>query len=145
MAEKTQSYKNHRRNFPSFHFFVLPVLMINVVNEIRHVYFDPTRHTAWTLIVALALVMLAVSARVMALTVQDRVIRLEMRQRLGGCLPADLQVRIADLTRQQLVALRFASDPEMAELVRDVLEGKLASSKEIKLRVKNWQPDWLRA
>jgi hypothetical protein len=145
MAERTQSYKSHARWFPPFHFFVMPVLALNVANEIRHVYLDPTRHTAWTLVVALALITLALSARLMALTVQDRVIRLEMRQRLATCLPADLQARIGDLTRQQLVALRFASDAELADLVRDVLAGKLGAQKEIKLRVKNWQADWLRA
>ena len=46
---------------------------------------------------------------------------------------------------RQLVALRFASDAEMADLVRDVLAGKLASGKEIKGRIKHWQADWLRA
>jgi uncharacterized protein YdbL (DUF1318 family) len=145
MADRIQTYKNHARFFPPFHFFVVPVLALNALNEIRHVIQDPNIHTLKTLVVALALVTLAVSARVMALTVQDRVIRLEMRQRLGVCLPADLQARIGDLTRQQLVALRFASDAELADLVRDVLAGKLASTKEIKLRVKNWQSDWLRA
>jgi hypothetical protein len=145
MAMADQTYKNHARFFPPFHFFVLPVLLINALNEIRHVYLDPTRHTGWTLVVALALLTLALSARIMALTVQDRVIRLEMRQRLGACLPADLQARINDLTPRQLVSLRFASDAELADLVRDVLAGKLASGKQIKLRVKNWQADWLRA
>ena len=143
MAE--QSYKNHTRFFPPFHFFVMPVLLINVLNEMRHVYLDPTRHTVWTLILALALITLALSARIMALAVQDRVIRMEMRQRLAACLPADLQGRINELTRQQFVALRFASDAEMADLVRDVLAGKLKATKDIKMRVKNWQADWLRA
>ncbi len=81
----------------------------------------------------------------MALNVQDRVIRVEMRQRLTGVLPPDLQPRIRELTRQQLVALRFACDAELPGLVREVLEGRLKTSKEIKLRVKDWQADWLRA
>jgi len=81
----------------------------------------------------------------MALTVQDRLIRLEMRLRLRQLLPPDLQPRINDLTHRQLVAMRFASDAELAELVREVLAGKLTTPKDIKLRVKNWQADWLRA
>ena len=145
MAERPQTFKNHRRFFPLFHLFALPVLLINALNEVRHVVQIPTRQHVWTLIVAIALVALALSARVMALTVQDRVIRLEMRQRLAGCLPADLQARIGDLTRGQLVALRFASDAELPGLVRDVLAGTLKSGNEIKQRVKNWQADWLRA
>ena len=95
--------------------------------------------------VALALITLALSARIMALTVQDRVIRVEMRQRLAMCLPADLQGRINELTRRQLVAMRFASDAELPDLTREVVAGKLTAPKDIKMRVKNWQADWLRA
>ena len=145
MAEQTQSYRNHARLFPLFHFFVLPVLLANALNEIRHVILAPSRNTAWTMIVSFALLGLALSARIMALTVQDRVIRMEMRQRLAQCLPPDLQARLGELTRPQLVALRFASDGELTDLVREVLAGKLASQKEIKMRIKNWQADWLRA
>jgi hypothetical protein len=79
------------------------------------------------------------------LTVQDRLIRLEMRLRLREVLPADMHGRIRDLTHRQLVAMRFASDSELPQLTREVLDGKLATSKEIKMRVKEWQPDWLRA
>ena len=80
----------------------------------------------------------------MALTVQNRVIRLEMRMRLRS-VPTDLRTRVGDLTPQQLVALRFAGDDELAALVREVLGGRLQTSKDIKLRVKNWQGDFLRA
>ena len=145
MAERTQSYKNHAAIFPLFHYFALPVMFINVLVQARHLYYGVTRSNGWSLIFAIGLLALAISARVMALTVQDRVIRLEMRQRLAMCLPADLQPRINDLTRQQFIALRFASDAELPDLVREVLAGKLATSKEIKMRVKNWQADWLRA
>jgi hypothetical protein len=68
-----------------------------------------------------------------------------MRLRLRQILPPELQTRIQDLTHRQLVALRFASDAELPELVREILDGKLTTVKEIKLRVKNWQGDWLRA
>jgi Family of unknown function (DUF6526) len=145
MADRTQDYKNHTRLFPLFHFFVAPILLINVLVEVRHVYYDASRHNLWTLVLAIGLVALALSARLMALTVQDRVIRMEMRQRLGGCLPAELHSRASELTPRQLVALRFASDAELPDLVREVLAGKLATTKDIKLRVKNWQADWLRA
>jgi hypothetical protein len=143
MAE--QNYKNHARFFPLFHFIVVPVLTLNVLVAARQLYFNQTRHFAWELIVAVTLVLLALAARVMALAVQDRVIRLEMRLRLHQLLSGDAKVRINDLTPRQLVALRFASDAEMPALVSEVLAGKLASSKEIKLRVKNWQADRLRA
>ncbi len=145
MADKVQTYKSHTRFFPLFHFFVMPILLVNVVIAGRHLYFAQNRHYAWELLVAITLLMLGLSARVMAIAVQDRVIRLEMRLRLHQLLAGDVQTRISDLTPRQLVALRFASDTELPDLVREVLEGKLASSKEIKMRVKNWQSDWMRA
>jgi len=145
MADAVQSYKKHARLLPPFHFFAIPILLVNLLNEARHVYLMPTRHTAWQLILAAALLMVGFLSRIQALTVQDRVIRLEMRLRLRGILPPDLQPSIEALSHRQLVALRFASDAEMAELVRDVLAGKLTTGKDIKLRIKSWQADWLRA
>jgi len=140
-----QNYRKHTRFLPPFHFFVMPVLLINFINAGRHLWLDPTLHTAWEVVLAVALVMLALMSRVQAVTVQDRVIRLEMRLRLRGLLPPELQPSVEALTHRQLVALRFASDAEMAELVRDVAAGKLATPKEIKMRIKSWQADWLRA
>ena len=145
MAEQVQTYKKHARWLPGYHFFVMPVLLANLLNSVRHVYLLPTRGMVFQMIVALALLMLGFLARIMALTVQDRVIRLEMRMRLRGLLPADMQSRINELTHRQLVALRFAGDEELPLLCRDVLDGKLATSNEIKQRVKSWQSDWLRA
>ena len=145
MAESVQSYQKHARWLPPYHFFVIPVLLANVLNAIRHVWLMPTPGMIFQLVVAVALLMLGLLARTMTLTVQDRVIRLEMRLRLRGLLPPDLQPRINDLTPRQLVALRFASDGELADLVREVLAGKLATTKEIKMRVKSWEADWLRA
>ena len=144
MPQTDQTFKNHARLLPPFHFFVLPVLLINFLNEIRHVIQDPSRHFAWTLVVAAALLTLAFLSRTMALTVQDRVIRLEMRHRLKDLLPFDLHGRISELTPKQLIALRFAADEEMPALVREVLAGSLTSQKAIKERVKNWQGDYLR-
>ena len=144
MAESVQSYKNHNRLLPPFHFFVLPVLLINAINSIRHVWMSPTQHYAFELVVAVALLTGALLSRTQALAAQDRVIRLEMRLRLRALLPQDLQARINDLTTSQVVALRFASDVELTDLVRDVLAGKLPKQKDIKTRVKNWQADWQR-
>jgi len=145
MAERVQNYKNHPRLLPAFHFFVLPVLLLNVLNEVRRAWRNPSEGALFIVVVAVALFTLAFLSRTQALTVQDRVIRLEMRLRLRQLLPPELHGRIHDLTHRQLVALRFASDAELPELVREILDGKLTTGKEIKLRVKNWQGDWLRA
>ena len=141
---QTQTYKNHTRLLPPFHFFVLPVLFANVLITIRSIFRAPSIDTVWTAVVSAALLLLALLARNMALTAQNQIIRLEMRHRLRDVLPSDLQQRIGELTPQQLIALRFASDAELPALVRDVLAGSLATQKAIKERVKNWQEDHLR-
>ena len=145
MAEQTQTYKNHARFLPPFHFFVVPVMLVNFLNAGRHLFQQATLHNLWELVFALGLVALALFSRVQALTVQDRVIRLEERLRLRQLLPPDLHPHIDSLTHRQLVALRFASDQELADLVRDVIAGQLATAKDIKLKVRNWRPDFLRA
>jgi hypothetical protein len=140
-----QTFKNHTRILPPFHFFVLPVLLGYVLNACRHLWLAPSLSTGFGVLVAAALLMTALLSRVQAITVQDRLIRLEMRLRLRALLPADMQSRVNELTPKQLVGLRFASDPELPELVRDVLEGRLEKQVDIKKRVKNWQADYLRA
>jgi uncharacterized protein DUF6526 len=145
LADREQNYKSHTRLLPPFHFFVLPVMLVNFVNAVRHVFQQATLHSAWEVVFALGLVGLALFSRVQALTVQDRVIRLEERLRLRQLLPPDLHQHINSLSHRQLVALRFASDGEVADLVREIAAGKLTTAKEIKLQVKQWRPDWLRA
>jgi len=145
MPQSPQTLKNHVRLRPLFHFFVLPVMLINFFGAVRGAFQMPSGSTAWALVMAAALLALALVARTMVLTVQDRVIRLEMRLRLHEVLPPDLRSRVLELTPRQLVALRFASDAEMPDLVREVLAGNLASSRAIKGRVKDWQADYLRA
>ena len=144
MAE-TQNFANHRKFFPLFHFFVAPVLLLNVVNAGRHLWMNANRSTGFAFLVALGIAAGAFAARMMALKVQDRVIRLEQTQRMRACLPADLQARIGELTPGQMVALRFASDQELADLMRGVLEGRLKGQNAIKKEIKNWQGDFLRA
>ena len=145
MAAAAQTYRNHFRLLPPYHYFALPVLAINVFYQIYLLWSAPSAAAVWAVVVALALAVLALFARVMALKVQDRVIRLEMRLRLAQVLPADLQGRINELTPAQLVALRFACDSEMPALVRDVLEGRVTKTRDIKMKVKEWQGDFLRA
>jgi hypothetical protein len=73
------------------------------------------------------------------------VIRLEMQLRLRGLLPPELQSRIPELTRRQLIALRFASDEELPDLCRAVLKDNITEGKAIKKMIKNWNADHLRA
>jgi hypothetical protein len=145
MAESRQSYKNHVRWFPPFHFIAAPILLLYFANEVRHLWMNPNRSTAFAALVAFGIAMGVTAARLMALRVQDRVIRLEMQLRMQGLLPAELRSRIHELRPSHLVALRFASDQELADLVRQVLDGTLTDQKSIKLAIKDWRSDYLRA
>ena len=145
MTENSQNYANHARFYPLFHYFVAPVLILNLLYTIWRSIERPSLDTVWAVVLAAGLVGTATVARLMALTVQDRVIRLEMRLRLSEVLPPDLHCRIGELTPAQLIGLRFASDAELPELVPRVLGGSLKTTKEIKKVVTNWQGDYLRA
>jgi len=143
MAE-AQTYATHRRWIPYFHFFVLPVLGLNVLAQIYYLYRHPSVWSVWGLVVSGALIALAVATRNMATTAQDRIIRLEETLRLQRCLPADMRGRIGELRTGQLIGLRFCSDEELPELTRAVLGGELKGREDIKRRIKNWRPDTLR-
>lgn len=143
---KEQNFSNHTKLVPAFHFFVLPVLAANFVGQLYWFCksgFAPGR--ILPLLVSVALITLALLARIFALKVQDRVIRLEERLRYERLLPADLQARIPELTLDQCVSLRFAGDAELPALVRKVLDEKLTRRKSIKRLVQNWRADRLRA
>lgn len=145
MAQPTQTYQNHARFFPLFHFFAFPILLINFVVALVQLVRFPAMGTLWAALVAAALAAAVLAARLMALTVQDRVIRLEMQLRLARLLTPDLLARSATLEPGHFIALRFAADEELPSLVSEICEGRLKTRKEIKQRIRNWQPDWLRA
>jgi hypothetical protein len=140
-----QSFKTHAKYVPLFHFFGLPVLIMNAVSCLLAAFRRPAWETVMAALVGVALVVLFVYVRSFALRVQDRVIRLEMRLRLRELLPADLQPRIAEFTIAQLVSLRFASDRELPALARRVLDERLEDRKAIKRLITDWQADNQRA
>ena len=141
---KPQTYANHARLVPAFHLVALPILAVNFLWSAYRAVTGLSFGTVLAALVALALIIVALCARLFALWAQDRVIRLEMRLKLAELLPGDLKGRISDLTTPQLVALRFASDAELPELVRQTLAGSLADQKAIKQAVRNWQADYQR-
>ena len=143
-----QNLKNHTRFDPSFHFFILPMLLLNLIFSIYVTIHHWPEHWAlhlWWIAMAIVFFVMPGLARGGALTVQDRIIRLEERLRYQRLLPADLQLRIEEFTVAQLVSLRFASDAELPALARKVLDEKMQERKAIKQLVKNWKPDYLRA
>ncbi|HMD38401.1 MAG TPA: DUF6526 family protein [Candidatus Acidoferrum sp.] len=141
-----QNFGNHAKWVPPFHFFILPVTLINFGWSIyRWIHLGYTVDGFIGIVVAAVLFVGFGTARGMTLKVQDRVIRLEERIRFERVLPADLQARMSEFTVDQLVALRFASNSELPELARKVLDEKLNSRKEIKKMIKVWRPDFARA
>src|SRR5262249_12552540 len=114
---KTQSYASYKRRHLPFHFFVIPVLITNLIVVIVHLALHPGWTAAWLLIVSVAILVLAFLTRINPIKVQDRLIRLEERMRLTALLSESMRVRILELTERQLVALRFASDAEIPRLV----------------------------
>lgn len=145
LGERTpQTYANHARFVPLFHFVVFGLLVLNALYRIYVVVRWFGLGATIDLLVAIALVLFAWSVRSFDTRLQDRIIRLEMRLRLLQVLPEELRPRIGELRVGQLIALRFAPDAELPGLVRDVLEGQLKRGSEIKQRIQAWEPDYFR-
>ena len=139
-----QTYSNHRRYYAWHHFVVQPLLIINLIVESVRLYRYQTAYNAWLVALAVALILFSLTARSMALKVQNRVIRLDERLRLARILAPEDQGLIEKLRTGQLIALRFASDDEVADLVRRTVAGEFNSNNEIKNSIRTWRPDFLR-
>jgi hypothetical protein len=137
---KPQTYANHGRFDPWYHFFLAPIVLIIFIASIVHLVRHPHPWGLVHVVLAFALVVLVVKLRTYSLKVQDRVIRLEERLRLATLLPEPLRSRINELDIRQLIALRFASDAEIPALVERTLNEKLAP-KQIKQAIQNWRAD----
>jgi hypothetical protein len=121
---KPQTYANHARLDPPFHFFVAPVLLINVIVRGIVAFHRKTWLTHWDILVALALLFLAMLMRMYSLKVQDRVIRMEERIRIAAVASPATLARMDEFTIKQLVALRFAPFAELGALAdRALAEG----------------------
>jgi hypothetical protein len=144
MPDKVQQTRsNHIRRDPAFHFFLIPALLLLLVWSVIHL----VRHRETTsiafVVIAILMLVTALKARMYAAKVQDRIIRLEERLRLSGLLPEPLRARIGDLTESQLIALGFAGDAEVPDLVQRTLTENLAA-KQIKEAILNWRADYWR-
>ncbi|MCL4524723.1 MAG: DUF6526 family protein [Acidobacteria bacterium] len=146
MAEPTtQNYANHVRKLPPLFLAASLVLAVNVLWSIYGAVRGLSFGSVLNVFLAASLIVMFLFSRMFALSVQDRVIRLEERMRMERLLPADLRPRIGEFTVKQLIGLRFASDAELPALAREVLDGKLTELHAIKRAVKDWRADWQRA
>jgi len=143
MEKKPQSLQNHTKLDPSFHLFLIPVALLLLVAAIYNLYQNLTLSAVAHLVAAVWAIIALFKIRLYALKVQDRVIRLEERLRFEKLLSPALNARFYELTEQQLIALRFASDAEVPGLVEKTLAGSLPP-KAIKQAIQNWRPDYWR-
>lgn len=143
MAE-TQTYANHTRWYPLFHFVVVPLLALNFLSHLVRLFMAPSWAMGFWTLLSVTLILLALASRLMALTAQDRVIRLEERLRYREVLSAELAGRFDELRTAQIIALRFASDGELGGLVERTLNGEFAKPGDIKKAIKDWRGDYLR-
>jgi hypothetical protein len=142
-----QNFANHAKLDPLFHFFLLPIFGLGVLLALIHFFahlstsdFRDDFHAVLIILLALALLVAVLKIRLYSLKVQDRVIRLEEHLRLSQLLSEPLRSRIPELTEDQLIGLRFASDAEVPGLAERALNEKL-SRKEIKQAIRSWRPD----
>jgi hypothetical protein len=145
MSRPVQSYADHRRLFPLFHYVALPILLANVAVAVAHAIRRPSPWNVWLVVVSIGLVAGLVASRASTLIVQSRLIGLEMRLRLAISLPPELRARIPELQLRHLIGLRFAGDAELPGLVERCLRGELPTTDAVKRAVREWRPDFVRA
>ncbi len=143
MADKPQTNQNHARIDPGFHQFLLPVGLVLLIGAIYNLVRNFGWSSGWHALLMVWAMIAVFKIRLYAMKVQDRVIRLEERLRLQGLAPEPLKSRIGELTEDQLIGLRFASDGEVTVLAEKALAGNW-NRKQIKEAVQVWRPDYWR-
>ena len=141
MSAPVQNFENHAKLVPMYHGFAFLALFVPTLWFGWGVVSDFSVDALMMLLFCLGTFVGVLYARIFPLGVQDRVIRLEERKRMAELLPEDLQGRIGDFTTPQLIALRFASDEELPELARRVLDERMTDRKDVKRAVKQWRAD----
>jgi hypothetical protein len=138
-----QTYKNHTRYDPGFHFTLVPasgLLLIGAgVNLWRHPHGGVNY---WLLAFTATFIWAIFKMRLYALKNQDRIIRLEEAVRMQRLCP-DIAAKAHQLTARQVVALRFCSDAELPTLAKRALDEKLSNA-DIKKSIKDWRGDYVR-
>lgn len=139
--QDTQDFKSHRQYVAGYHYVTAFLILAYLAYTVFILITDFSTSAIFGTAGALGLSLAAFYAREFPLGNQNRIIRLEERFRLSRLLPDDLKNRIESLTTEQLVALRFASDGELAELTRKVISDSIADGETIKKMIKTWRPD----
>jgi hypothetical protein len=143
---KTQNFGNHTRYNPLHHFVLTPLTTIFFGWTIAKMDFssqDTFLESAFLFIGAFVLVLLPLIVRMYALTLQNRIILNEMRNRYFHLTGKTFDEKERELRLGQIIGLRFARDEELLTLIDRAIAEKL-TAKEIKQQIKNWKGDYIR-
>ncbi|MFV5699259.1 DUF6526 family protein [Flavobacterium sp. ZT3R17] len=140
-----QSYKNHVRYYLPHHFVYYPIIMIFLTFS---VYFSCTSEDKliWAFISGIFVVLFCLAFMLRqhyALTLQNRIVRLELRYRYFSITGKRLEDFEYQLNDDQLFALRFAPDEELPALMERTLNENLSGTT-IKKGIINWKGDFNR-
>jgi hypothetical protein len=144
-STQTQTVANHARYVPGFHFVTGTLNIVLLVWSLYRLATQPVSANAFGVVVAIVLLAQFIYLRQFPLKVQDHLIRLEERLRLERLLPTEMRGWADNLTSEQLIALRFASDEELPTLAKRVVDERIAKRAAIKALVRQWRPDHMRA
>lgn len=145
-----QNYKNHVRTYGLHQYVFGPVTLVLAIFSFYK--FGATLRTQSDLswlwftagVILILILLLSVMMRVhYALTLQNRIILLEMDFRYFRLTGKTLHESGLDLTDPQIYALRFASDGELEDLAVQA-HAKNLKPDEIKRSIQDWKPDYNR-
>lgn len=141
MAE--QNYKNHIRFYTPHHFVFYPVMGVLILASVCFAFCDEGNILLWLFIMAafIAITLLSFMMRQhYALTLQNRVVLLELRYRFFATTGERLEMYEGMLDEGQLYALRFAQDDQLLDLIKKAINEEL-SPNDIKRSIENWKAD----
>jgi hypothetical protein len=142
---KIQTYYNHIRFYTPHHFIYYPVLILFLAASI-YLGITTEDHLIWAFISAAFVFLFALAYMLRqhyALTLQNRIVRLEMRYRYFTLTGKRFEEFEYKLTDDQIFALRFAPDDELVPLVEDTLKNSLTGDA-IKKAIVHWKADYHR-
>ena len=121
-----QSFKNHTRWYVPHHFVYYPLLLV-LIGYAAYKAVTAGNTEIWVLItiILLFLFWLAFMLRQhYALTLQDRLAKLELRYRYFTLTGTRFELLESNSSTGQMLALRFADDAELATLVERVVRSE---------------------
>lgn len=138
----TQSYSNHARLVPGFHFVLASILLFTLIGASINLSKSWGVHgefysAALIWVLTLCGGFFFYYIRTFSLKAQDRAIRAEENLRHFALTGKLLDVR---LSIGQIIALRFAPDNEFVDLARKAAETNMPA-KQVKQAIKNWKAD----